>query len=333
MFDVTVAAPWPKGVYLCLRLSERGLKTCYVETAPEKGPFALFLDESAEEEEAFWRRLFSLERLEAGLSVVSEQGAWGLQSHALPGRAMKKALNKDLSGPFKDSWLSFFAINYTSRLFVHNTSLLGAKPLPLFEDCFLAAPSAAKKTSFLEEERGVLWINGARSQLQIKGEQVFLRGEAHKTRKALFLHQPSFKALRPDFQWMSLLFECDMKGGYEEVIPPHFILIDRLRSPWALGNMLSVFKERRSRYRIWLRAPFSLSDRAADVMRNEAAASLSRLFKAPAKLLGLMDRGFAVYGESALRFLKKNRPLFARFPEGLRLEGEKELFQQTIENL
>ena len=48
--------------------------------------------------------------------------------------------------------------------------------------------------------------------------------------------------------WTPLVFECNLRAGYDEIVPPHFILIDRLRAPWTLGNMLSVFKERGGRW-------------------------------------------------------------------------------------
>ena len=114
---------------------------------------------------------------------------WGLQRPAPPSaaKACQKARSHDTSGAFQDAWLSFFALNgATGRLFGHNNSLLGLEPLPLFEDCFLIKPSAAKKQRFLAEEAGFAWINGginggingAQNPLKIERGRVSLSREA-----------------------------------------------------------------------------------------------------------------------------------------------------------
>ena len=451
VFDVTVSAPWPKGVYLCKKLQEAGKAVCYEETAPEEPPpFGFFASEEQEEEKSFLLSIGETARQEGGFCLVEGRKVWRLQEYgqSLSAAAVAAGAPPEKKGFFSSAVLSsrpldrrpldFFASQFRSRLLDLRPSFFalpvalpefasvsasaslpepsrrfrrtdfrhaGPPPLNLFEDYFLFHPSLRKKKRFQEENSSIHWINlppggGEKKEEKAGPPPGFAAGETAdaslrpvaapagppagllpgsvsagtfeadcrsasapplsepseqvaglpkvglpeaglpevglpKSRQTLRLDQPSFSLCPPDWLWDSFVFSADFLGGYEEVLPSHFVLISRLLQPWTEDNLLSVFKKGGGEWTVRLRRSFWTDSEGREKLQEAARLRLQEFFQTPFEVRAGSSRqggggagpcGPAVYGgRKSLAYLKKARPGFSTVPEDLmeRLRQEK----------
>ena len=330
MFDVTVVSPWPRGLYLCRKFQESGKKVCYIETPPENHqPVSLFLDEiGGQDIKSFLLSQGFLEKQEGGFCLVNEQGVWNFQETDSIDPILSHYRQGKKSGAFKEDWLSFFACSYKSRLFEYNNSCFSGEPLNLFEDYFLFKPSFEKKKQFQKENPEIFWLEANSSQLKVQDSEVFIKDSSHQSEKIFLFHQPSYESCPPDWIWDHIVFEGDLKD-YEEIIPSHFVMMNRISLPWTCGNLLSVFRKQKE-WDVWFRRSFHTDSKESEKFIKEISCYLENFFKIPFHFVKKGKKtGFAVYGEESLAALKKQRPFLIQWQEDLaqQLQVEEKLFR------
>lgn len=336
MFDVTVMAPWPRGLYLCKKLQEIGKKVCYLETSSEgANPAGLFLKEEGDsDEKSFLLSLGSLEKQSGGFCLVSEQGVWSFQEMSRLERgetAIGYFYRKKKSGIYKKDWLYFFAGNFLSRVFEFNNSFFKVNPLRLLWDYYLFSLSLEKKKQFQQDNPGISFLQT--NSLEVKGEEIFIKGTLHKSQRVFCFSEPSFQSVRPDWLWDHFVFYTKWKG-YEQVIPSHFVLISKLACPWTHGNLLSVFKKEEGEWDVWFRRPFIMDLYGKEKIKKEVNVHLNHFFKSSFHFIRDGKKpGFAVYGgRKSLSCLKKDRPSFLYCQENAMewLKWEQKTFLQFL---
>ncbi len=310
MFDFVIFAPWPRGLYLVKKLSERGSKTAYVEFLPRiKNPFALFLDESLIEKKTFLESLGFLSNQEGGFCILSPEGVWPLQSmremtDRLP--VLSNRLNTDSYNDFKTHWLAYLSLNMAGKVFEYNNSEFSDKNLNLFSDYFLFDPSFKKAEQFQKDHPDIAFYKSHPTDISFKEkESEFLfKDESLTAKKYFFLggHHPHFfkklRAYEPFWQWSAYFFEVDFRG-YEEIIPSHFVSLKNLLLPWSHDNLLSIFR-RDGQLEVWLKQPYHGENRQflKDVMEH-----LSIFF--PGCIFSPIERpplkGPIIYGRESLK--------------------------------
>ena len=337
MFDVTVVSPWPRGLYLCQKFLKNGKRVCYIETPSESNqPVSLFLDENGEQDlKSFLLSQGFLEKQEGGFCLISEQGVWSFQeTDTLESchPTLSYYLQSKKTGTFKEDWLSFFACSYKSRLFEYNNFCFSGKPLDLCGDYFLFKPSFEKKRQFQKENSTLGWLEAHPSQVKVHNSDLFIKGSFHKSEQFFLFHQPSYETCPPDWLWDHVVFKGDLKD-YEEIIPSHFVMINRIQLPWTHNNLLSVFRKQKE-WDIWFRRSFHTDSKESEKLRIEISQHLESFFKIPFHFVKEGEKpGFAIYGEESLAALKKQHPFLTRWQEdlGQQLQGEEEIFQSAFD--
>ena len=331
-FDITVVSSWPGGLYLCTKFQKAGKKVCYIEIPSESSqPDTLFLDESFQDQKSFLLSQGFLEKQKGGFSIISEQGVWNLQETGpieISHPALQFCHQGKKTGQFKETWLSFFAFNYKTRFFEYNNSVFSQKPLNLFGDHFLFKPSVEKKRQFKENNPEIYWLDGAVSHLEVKEDKIFLNNHLHKSEKVFLFNQPSYEKQTPFWQWDCFVFYGDLKD-YAEIVPFHFVILNRIFLPWTYSNLFSVFRKDRE-WHIWIRRPFCINSYEIEGLKEEVRQHLQNLFKIPFYFVKKREKpGFVVYGEDSFLDLKKKYPFFVQWQEdlGQQLQGEEEIFQ------
>ena len=331
-------APWPRGLYLCKKLQEKGRKVCYLETPPEgTSPAGLFLQEEGDsDEKSFLLSLGSLEKQSNGFCLVSEQGVWSFQEMdqlEQEGTAIGYFYGKKKSEIYKKNWLSFFAGNFLSRVFEFNSSFFEIKSLDLLSDYYLFCLSLEKKKQFQRDNPEISFVQAHSSEWEVKGEEVLIKGVLHKSQRVFFYFEPSYKSATPDWLWDHFVFHAELPG-YANVIPSHFVLINQLYCPWTHSNLLSVFKKEGEEWEVWFRRPFVMDSLGREKIRQEVNSHLNHFFKSSFHFIRDGKRpGFAVYGgEQSFSYLKKERPQFLSCQENLaeHIKWEERTFQQFL---
>ena len=162
MFDFTVFASFPRGLYLVEQLSHAGFKTAYAEVSPPVArPFPVFLDDRSEKAKHFLQSLGFLNRQKAGLCVLSPEGVWPLQDmrdmadrHSVIKNGWRHSRPEDFKDFSKD-WLSRLSLNLAGRVFDGNCAVFSSDRLNLFSDCFLFSPSLRKIKEFKRDHPGI----------------------------------------------------------------------------------------------------------------------------------------------------------------------------------
>lgn len=339
MFDVTVAAPWPRGLYLCKKLQETGKKVCYLET-PSEGlnPAGLFLSEEEEnaDTKSFLLSLGSLEKQQGGFCIVSEQGVLSFQEKDLSKQndtPFSWFYRKEKSGIYRKDWLHFFAQGFLSRVFEFNNSVFDIKSLNLHGDYYLFKLSLKQRKQFQKDNPNICFMNTNSSGWEIKKEGFFIREKFHESKKVFSFFEPSFKTLPPDWLWDHAAFYADLKD-YDTVIPLHFVLINQLQCPWVNGNLLSVLKKSDGEWDVYFRRPFTVDSMYKERLKQEVASYLEAFFKIPFHFVREgKKQGFAVYGgRKSLSYLNQERPGFLYCQENPVewIKWEKKVFQKFL---
>ena len=331
MFDVTVVSPWPRGLYLSKKFQDSGKKVCYIETPSENNqPISLFLNEE-EHLKSFLLSQGFLEKQEGGFCLVNEQGVWSFQETD-PIESYHPALSHyrqgKKSGIFKEDWLNFFACSYKSRLFEYNNALFSGQPLNLFWDYFLFQPSVEKKRQFQKENPSLCWLKVKTSELKIQNNDIFIKDSVHHSGKVFVFHQPSYELCLPEWQWDHIVFHGNLKD-YDEIIPPHFVMINRFQLPWTHSNLLSVFKKREE-WDVWFRRPFHTNYTEREKLKTKISRYMESFFKIPFHFIKEgEEKGFTVYGKESLNTLKRDYPFLIRWQEDLaqQFQEEEDIFQ------
>ena len=265
MFDSVIFAPWPRGVYLAQKLSEKGQTVAYVEILPrQKNPFGLFLDEYSKKEKEFLECLGFLFRQEGGFCLLSPEGVWPLQDMKYMNdrhSVLKNKLTEDSFKNFKNYWLSYLSLNLAGKVFEYNNSEFSNKSLNLFSDYFLFEASFKKIEQFQKDHPKITFYKVLLKDISFEEKQprFFIQKELLKSKKYFCLgvhHFPIRKdenSCRPYWEWSACFFKAGF-GDYEKMIPSHFISLKDIFLPWSHDNLLSVF-HKNSQLEVWVRKP------------------------------------------------------------------------------
>lgn len=266
LFDFIVFAPWPRGLYLAEKLSEKGKKTAYVEILPRpKSPFGLFLDENSKEEREFLKTLGFLFRQEGGFCLLSSEGVWPLQNvgemkdrHPVLTNKLSEKSFKD----FKNHWLTYLSFNLAGKVFEYNNSELSDKSLNLFSDYFLFEPSFKKTKYFQTDHHKISFYKAQFEEISFDNKELncVIQNQTLKAEAYFWLAENHFPILenkkncKPYWQWTAFFLKTDF-GEYKEIIPSHFVSIQHLFLPWSHDNLLSVFNKR-DYLEVWVRQAY-----------------------------------------------------------------------------
>ena len=151
--------------------------------------------------------------------------------------------------------------------FDFNDSCFSRDSLSLFSDCFLFEPSFRKKEEFKKDHSKIYFFSKKLEDLikkksQALGEEGFnlIKNQLEDlgvSAKNIFCFSDRVMQLafsnRTMFQWQAVFFDADL-GGYESVVPNHFLGIKQLLFPWCYDNLMSVF-QKKGILEVWMRLP------------------------------------------------------------------------------
>ena len=320
--DFVIISSWPNGVYLSRKLSEISNKVCYIDiqNSPHR-PMGVFLEEGKGEERGFLESLGTLERQGGGFCLLSEEGVWRFQEE---GSERLKS-----TGPFRH-WLSCFASGFMAPVFESNYQGFFS-PLNLYSDYFLFHPHLKRKARFQSSHSNIRWLSDPSNGngIQIRGEKLFFSGEAFSLDKVMELGENALKItspssdshLPPDWEWVSFDFSADLKN-YRDVVPSHFVSINRLLFPWTHDNLLSVF-HRGERFEVWCRQPFRAWDKKDEgELIFHIQVHIQKIFPGVSFqfLRKRSSAGLFVYGQNSFSGLEESLILQGNLMEQIRTE-------------
>lgn len=349
MFDNVIFAPWPRGLYLAKKLSEKGEETAYVEILPRlRKPLGCFLSEDLKEEKIFLESLGFLSQQEGGFCLLSPEGVWPLQNMkdmADRHPVLKNTWNKKSFKNFKDYWLTYLSFNLAGRVFEYNNSEFVKKGLNLFSDYFLFEPFFKKADQFQTDQSQLTFYKIPFQEISFNEKRLdfFAQNRMINSQKYFWLSDLPCPALknssdpRPHWEWSSSFFSVDF-GSYKETIPSHFVSIQNLFLPWLHHNLISVF-QKQGQVEVWTRQTYG---KKQDNFLKELESHLSSLF--PGLVFSPVQqetsKSFFVYGSKHLRKIKDEElrkrlyvESFQDFPQGdlvSEIQAERELFEKNL---
>ena len=266
MFDFAVFASWPRGLYLSKQLSEKGYRVAYIDILPRrKNPFGLLFDESSEDIKFFLKAIGFLTPQKGGVCLLTSQGVWPLQEmKPIADRhvVLKNKLNNIQWNHFTDHWLSYLSLNLAGKVFEYNNSEFSDKNLNFFSDYFTFQEDVRKIKLFKTNHPGISFYNCFSEDISFDDKSLVfnIKEESVPAERYFWLKEytgPPFKnkeVFRPQWVWSSFFFKIDL-GGYEEILPHHFLSLKDLFLPWTHDNLLSVFL-RQGKIEVWIRTAY-----------------------------------------------------------------------------
>ena len=311
MFDCVIFSFWPKGLYLAQKLSEKGCRVAYVEVLPRLSrPFGCLLDEYRKKEKDFLETLGFLHQQERGFCLLNPKGNWQFQDISNIQNThpeLKNTLNKSSPYSFDNCWVYFLALNLAGKVFEFNNSEFSERRLNLFSDYFLFSPSLKKIHRFQQNYPNISFYETFLKDISFspKESEFFIKTHRLKSKKYFWFlgaeHLPIFKKranYAPHWQWSCYYFKVDF-GGYEDIIPSHFVSITHIDLPWVYENLLSVF-HKNNRLKVWIRQTCRSTQRSylLNIMEHLQSRFPGAVFYPIEKEVA---KGFVVYGEEILK--------------------------------
>jgi len=320
-FDSLIIADWPRALSLAKELSTQGERIAYFEISPYlKRPFPLFLSNS--EEKTFLESLGFLSPLTEGFCFLSEEGVFLMKEQLETLKSYPKLLNNSF---IKKPLVSYLEQNLAGRVFEFNDSRLSKDKLDLLSSGFLFEPDFRKKKEFQKKHPEISFFNidwddisssdsvsgydsSSYSSREVPSLDLLMgkiKKHSHVFAKKSFCLSDRVMSFihKPSFQWKAFVFKADL-GGYESVIPDHFIAIKRTLFPWCYDNLLSVFLKK-GNLELWMRLPPEKEIRES---LKEAQTHLESLF--PGANFEITNpeplKSFCVYGEEFLKTRTKS---------------------------
>ena len=328
--DFVIVSSWPNGVYLSGKLLEISKKVYYIDiqNSPHR-PMGVFLSEDTQGERRFLESVGTLEKQEGGFCLLSEKGVWHFQE----GTGVNRFNDPD-SSPFE--WLSFFASGFMAPVFESNHQVF-SRPLDLRSDYFLFQPHFKKKAQI--QSAGLKFhcfsVPGG-DGLRLKDGKLLFPGKSVPLEKVIGIGESASKIISPEspflpeWEWISFDFLADLKD-YEDIVPPHFVYVNRLCFPWTHDNLLSVFHNR-GMFHVWCRQPLGVwnGEDEEELILN-IQTHLQKVF--PGVPFQFLKKGLSadlfVYGQKDFSRLEKVSLLQGNFME--QLKKEEEIFHEVAQ--
>ena len=334
--DFVVVSSWPNGAYLSKKLSDVSKAVCYIDVrqSPHR-PMGIFSKETDEEEKRFIESISHLEKQEGGFCLLNEKGAFHLQEEVSP-----RFFSENL--PRQEDFYSHsarIAATLTAPAFESLHQPLSASGEPdIFADYFLFHPDMRKKARFQSALSNVRWLSAPEgTDLKLKEGRLSLAGESFPMKQVIWLgdkalqtvHPARKRFLQPDWEWVCFNFSADLRG-YEDIVPPHFVFINRLLFPWTHGNLLSVFHSG-GIFHVWCRKPFHIKagveeekELILDIQTNMQKVFAGVPFRFLKREAGA---GLFVYGRESFACLKGHYILQGNLMN--QVKGERKIFHEV----